>query len=156
MKCGDYMCYKISKIEKLKKEAKKLFKNDGEWSIVKLELQEDRRDYEHKFISSFNSLNDDKKSDVLKLVCQDKYSEEQIVYLRLTEDLSAGFALMEDDFFFFNKSKIKIRPYKEISTDNLAGIAFLFTFNGDFKLSDELCFSDLGKLKDFINIAKNL
>ena len=148
------------KLLKLKTLAKELFKNNGEWLIVKLEWQEDRRDYEHKIISSFNDLDDKKKSDVLQLVCQSKYSVEQIVYLRLNGEFSdvyrsniniyAGFALLEDDFCFFKKSesekpKIKIRPYKEINTDNLVDIAFLFTFNGDFKHADELCFIDLEK-----------
>ena len=149
------MSDKPSKLEKLKILAKELFKNDGEWSIVKLELKKDRRDYEHKFISAFNDLNKDEKSFALRLVCQDKYSEEQIAYLRLTEDLSAGFALTENDFCFGDRFGSKIRHYKEINTDNLANVALLFTRNCDWKLVDELYFSDLEKLKKFLEVAKN-
>ena len=48
------MAEKISKLEKIKELVTNTFPNDGEWSIVKLELQKDRRDYEHKVVASFN------------------------------------------------------------------------------------------------------
>ena len=150
------MAEKISKMEKIKELVKNIFPNNGEWSIVKLGLQKDRRDYEHKFIASFNSLEDEKKLAVLNLVCQGKYSEEQIAYLRLTEDLSAGFALTEDSVCFFHNQKCKNRFYEEIPTDNSADIAFLFSVNGDYKLFDELCYSDWKVIKNFLDVVKNM
>ena len=149
------MAEKISKLEKIKELVKNTFPNDGEWSIVKLELQKDRRDYEHKVVASFNSLEDERKSAVLNLVCQGKYFEEQIAYLRLTEDLSAGFALTEDSFCFFYKQKCENHFYEKISTDNSADIAFLFSMNGDYRLFDELCYSDWEDIKKFLDVVKN-
>lgn len=98
-------------IEELKALAEKIFQTGGKWPIVK--KVDENRDLLVK-VSTFDQLDKTEKSMVLRMVCQGKYTEQQIAYLQVTDDLSSGFALTIDSFCTGGGIGANIIPYKEI------------------------------------------
>ena len=74
-------------IEDLKELAQKLFKTQNTWDIVK----------NGAVVAGYDSLTKIEKAVALKKFFQ-VYTEDQIAYIRLTEDLTSGFAFTVDSF----------------------------------------------------------
>lgn len=91
-------------IEELKTFAEKIFQTDGKWPIVK----------DDKQVSTFDQLDKPGKSAALRMICQRKYSEQQIAFLQVTEDFASGFALTVDSFCTDGGVGANLIPYKEI------------------------------------------
>lgn len=126
----------INPLEELKKLAKETFK------------------IESNHVLTLEQLDDEKKSVALKKICHGKYSEQEIAYMQVTDNLSSGFALTINTLCTGGKIGDKIRLYKEINTDNCANIAFLLWRNGDLQYIHELDL-DISKLLEILRIAKN-
>ena len=102
---------KAAPIDELKALAEKIFQTGGKFPIVK------NVDYEHGLVipvSSFDELSKVEKSSALRMICQGKYSEHQIAFLQVTDDLSSGFALTTDSFCTGGGVGANLIPYKEI------------------------------------------
>ena len=59
-----------------------------------------------------------KKNIMLKILCKGKYSPDDIVYLRIAKDLSAGWAFTKDSFCIGGSIGNEIIPYENIRTIN--------------------------------------
>ena len=134
---------------------KKIFNSNGAWEII---------GKDGKTVQNYDKLSDNEKAIALKMVFQGKYSENQIVYLRLTEDLTSGFAFTIDSVCFGGLIGNYIFKYKKISKidnydenfylNNLklnkydGNITKLFGYKYDNVYYD--------KIKDFLNVVKNL
>ena len=104
---------KAAPIEELKALAEKIFQNKGKFPVVSLI----EKRYSEKLlvtVSSFDQLNKAEKSMVLRMVCQGKYTEQQIAFMQITEDLSSGFAMTIDSFCTGGNVGANIIPYKSI------------------------------------------
>ena len=86
---------KAAPIEELKALAEKIFQTGGKFPII--DYSKTLTGKKHKNLS-FDQLDKTEKSAALRMVCQGKYSEHQIAFMQLTEDLSSGFALTTDSF----------------------------------------------------------
>lgn len=96
---------KAPQIEELKSLVEKIFQTGGMWPVGR-----------GKKISSFDQLSRDEKSAALRMVCQGKYTEQQIAFMQLTDDFSSGFALTVDSFCTGGGVGANMIPYKEIKS----------------------------------------
>lgn len=99
-------------IEELKALAEKIFQTGGKWPIVK----QDSYSNVIKSDSSFDQLSKTEKAMALRMVCQGKYTEQQIAFIQLTDDFSSGFALTIDSFCTGGGVGTNMIPYKEIKS----------------------------------------
>ena len=97
---------KVIPIEDLKELAQKLFETQNTWEIVK----------NGKVVTGDDGLTKIEKAVALKMVCQNKYTENQIAYIRLTEDLTSGFALTVDSFCAGGNIKNALIKYTDIKS----------------------------------------
>ena len=67
-----------------------------------------------------------KKNIMLKILCKGKYSPDDIVYLRIAKDLSAGWAFTKDSFCIGGSIGNEIIPYESISSINIGTIDIMF------------------------------
>lgn len=67
-----------------------------------------------KIFQNYSKLNDSEKSIAVKMFCHGKYSENQIAYIQLPKNLSAGFALTVDSLCIVGSIGNKIFKYKDI------------------------------------------
>ncbi|MBQ7453566.1 MAG: hypothetical protein IJS69_00710 [Selenomonadaceae bacterium] len=110
-------------IEELKALAEKIFQNGGKFPIVK----------NGKRVSTFDQLDKTERAMALRMVCQGKYTENQIAFMQLTKDLSSGFAFTVDSFCVGGNVKqplgvveSKILLYKDIAeADDMNGFAII-------------------------------
>ena len=105
---------KGSLLKELKALAQKIFQTGGKFPIVS----------DGRQISTFDKLSKAEKSAVLLMICQGKYSEQQIAFLQVTEDLSSGFAMTIDSFCTGGGVGANIIPYKEIKRLTSRGNGF--------------------------------
>jgi len=125
----------IFSIEELKALVQKIFQNDGKFPVVSI-LEG------HKFIlKDFSKLDDLEKSVALKMVCKGKYSENQIAYMEIFEDLSDGLALTIDSLCIGGNIGNKIFKYADI-------------VNVDFSGNEIKIFVDYERFKDVIEKEK--
>ncbi|MBR1728870.1 MAG: hypothetical protein IJ728_05040 [Selenomonadaceae bacterium] len=153
---------KTVSLEELKSLFKKIFNSNGAWEII---------GKDGKTVQNYDKLSDNEKAIALKMVFQGKYSENQIVYLRLTEDLTSGFAFTIDSVCFGGLIGNYLFKYKKISKiENInQGISSEFAYK--FYLNDIIfnktssilinlfgnTASDIYyKIKDYLNVVKNL
>ena len=140
-------------IEELKALAEKIFQTGGKFPIVKTKVSL-KRSAKNNF-DSFDQLDKTEKSTVLRMICQGKYTEQQIAFLQVTDDLSSGFALTVDSFCTGGGVGNNKRSYKDIRIENSSDLVFMLTQNGDYKHMEELCSKDdLDKIEDFLEVAK--
>ncbi len=92
-------------IEDLKELAQKLFETQNTWEIVK----------NGEVVAGYDGLTKIEKSVALKMVCH-QYTEDQIAYIRLTEDLTSGFALTVDSFCAGGKIQNALIRYTDIKS----------------------------------------
>jgi len=97
---------KESPIEELKALVQRIFRNNGEFPIMR----------NGEKVSNYNQLDKAEKALVLRMVCQGKYREDQIAYLQVTEDLSSGFAFTIDSFCLGGNIRNNIVEYKKIES----------------------------------------
>ena len=157
---------KAAPIEELKALAEKIFQTGGKFPIVK----------NGKQISTFDQLGKVEKSAALRMVCQGKYSEHQIAYMQVTDDLSSGFALTVDSFcaggniganFIYYKGIFGASIYSPNSDTSKYGIKINslilhgedFSYSGCETYNYKACrklfaMSDYKKLKNFLEVAK--
>ena len=108
-------------IEDLKELALKLFETQNTWDIVK----------NGEVVAGYDALTKIEKTVALKIICQDKYTEDQIAYIRLTEDLTSGFALTVDAFCAGGEIKNALIKYADIKK---------VVFDDDIDMEDdEIC-----------------
>ena len=111
------------------------------------------------------------------MVCQGKYSEQQIAFMQLTDDLSSGFALTVDSFCTGGGVGAQIIPYKDIKlasryetgygtekglSVNFSGRILYLSSKTDYHkpvYNASACkklfsASDYEKLKNFLEVAK--
>lgn len=162
---------KASTIEELKALAEKIFQTGGKFPVVSLM----DKNYSEKFlvtVSSFDQLSKAEQSAALRMVCQGKYSESQIAFMQLTEDLSSGFALTVDSFCTGGGVGSNLILYKEIKN---VGCGYSSS-NGYHLRINEIClpasyndknacekllgeYSQLGcaynKIENFLKVVKN-
>ena len=128
--------YEKSKIDELKSLVQKIFQNNGEFPIV---------DKNGIKVSTYNQLTKIGKSLALRMICQGKYSEHQIIYMGLDSDLTDGFILTDDSFCTGGKTGRNIIKYNEIK--DVEGTS------GD--VSDDMLKAFRTPLKIFLNNGKN-
>jgi len=97
---------KETPIEAMKALAQKIFGTNGEWQII---------DEKFKVISSYDKLSKAEKTAAVNLCCHGKYSESQIVFMMIRDDLSDGFAFTIDSFCTGGASGGNIIEYNEIN-----------------------------------------
>ncbi len=148
-------------IDELKALAEKIFQTGGKWPIVK----------DGKQVSTFDQLDKTEKSAALRMVCQGKYTEQQLAFMQLTDDLSSGFALTVDSFCTGGGVGANIIPYKQIQRAGLGsgenvfwierqnkyvwiGDYYEYVYNRDAcrKLFRKI---DYKKAVNFLEVAKN-
>ena len=95
-------------LEELKALFKKIYGRDGSWEVVGENLS---------IISSYDKLDKVEKSLALRMICQGRYTENQIVYLRVTDNLDAGFALTIDSFCTGGAIGTNIINYSDIKNN---------------------------------------
>ena len=95
----------IAPIEDLKELAQKLFETQNTWDIVK----------NGAVVAGYDSLTKIEKAVALKKFFQE-YTEDQIAYIRLTEDLTSGFALTVDSFCAGGNIKNALIKYTDIKS----------------------------------------
>ena len=164
-------------IDELKALAEKIFQTGGKWPIVKSKVSL-KRDAGNN-IASFDELDKMEKAAALRMVCQGKYTEQQIAFMQLTDDLSSGFAMTVDSFCTGGGVGARIIPYKKIkiasrykarsystvnglSVDFSGGTLYLNSENDHYKpvYNASACkklfsASDYEKIKNFLEVAKN-
>ena len=148
-------------IDELRALAEKIFQPGGKWPVVK----------NGKQVSTFDQLSNVEKSAALRMICQGKYTEQQIAYLQLTDDFSSGFALTVDSFCTGGTVGGNIIPYKEIkqavltqfgglSVSHASKSIVLSGQNLDRLYNSDACLKlfkgDIyDKLANFLEVAKN-
>ncbi len=144
--------------EELKALAEKIFENKGRFPIVD----------NVGTVNYYDSLSRVDKSIVLRTITKNKYDEQKIIYMMLTEDLTSGFALTEDSICFCDGKDNKIFEYKSISdietSKNTVSIKSalqnpylkgILDYSSS-KLSSKFLKPDIcRKIKDFLNVVKN-
>ena len=119
-------------IDELKALAEKIFQTGGKFPIVK--RVNENRDLLVK-VSTFDQLDKTEKSVALRMVCQGKYSEQQIAFMQLTDDLSSGFTLKIDSFCTGGVVGANIIPYKQIKNVG-------YGYSGDLSYHMSIILSD--------------
>ena len=59
------------------------------------------------------------KKIALKIVCQDKYTEKDLIYIRISSNLTMGWAFTKDSFCYREPDRTVIIPYKDIKSLDL-------------------------------------
>ena len=77
------------------------------WEIVSI----------HNYSTSA-TLNDAKKKVALRLICKNRYKEEELVHIKVSDDLSRGWALTKDSVCFGGKFGNLIVKYEDIDTND--------------------------------------
>ena len=154
--------HKASPIEELRALAQKIFGNDGKFPIIK----------NGEEVSSYDKLDKMEKFVVLRMIGQGKYQENQIAYMRLTEDLSAGFAFTNDSFCSFGAIGDFFIKYKDIKQVQALALGsyekycikinedYLFSTNSNKKIAVMELFgkksiTNWEKVKKFLDVVKN-
>lgn len=122
-----------------------------------------------------NNLDKNEKSLVFKMICHGKYIEEQVIYVRFTEDLSSGFAFTTDSFCVGGIIGNKLIKYVDINNLSLEkkgapSWSYVLTINDisfaswpGYANNIEICKKLFGKhdsgyyeqVKKFLDIVKN-
>lgn len=154
---------KMKSMEELKVLFDKIFHYE-KWYIVKND----------RVVSTYDKLDKTEKSLALKMLCKGKYTEDQIVYMQLTEDLASGFALTIDSFCFGGIVGDGILKYKDIeiaypaNNENNPNVTGIYINNDRYFVSSKYYVPESVKqlfgenqeifhnLAKFLNIAKNL
>lgn len=158
---------KAAPIEELKALAEKIFQTGGKFPVVKVV---DDYTGAKVAISTFDQLDKTEKSMVLRMVCQGKYTEQQIAFLQVTYDFSSGFAMTIDSFCTGGGVGANIIPYNEIKSVSYGysgdlGLRIVLSDNKEIcypaSYSDaETCKKLFGepnytKIEKFLKVAKN-
>lgn len=144
---------KETQIEALKALAAKIFGTNGEWQIVDKDL---------KVVSSYDKLSAAEKSIAVDMCCHGKYTESQVVFLYITEDISDGFAFTTDSFCTGGASGGNIFKYNEITDVFLYYSRSLTVDKKDTSrhtFRNGICSDNQGlnlKVKKFLDVVKNL
>lgn len=140
---------KETPIESMKALAQKIFGTNGEWQII---------DKKFKVVSSYDKLNGAEKTAAVNLCCHGKYSENQIVFMMIRDDLSDGFAFTIDSFCTGGASGGNILKYNEITYvkgENSLNITcfqdYMFWLETIFYDNEDLN----KKVKKFLDVVKN-
>lgn len=128
---------KESPIEELKALANKIFGNNGDWT---------------------RQFNKSEKSMILKML--GGYTESQIVYLKVEDDFSAGFALTIDSFCTAGKLGNFVIKYNNIeSVDDCNDLTISTKFGSNYYANDyediDLIYDNYEEIIKFLNIVKN-
>ncbi len=67
---------------------------------------------------STTNLSDDQKNTALMMICDGKYTEDDLIHLRISEDLSQGWAFTLDSFCILTTKIAEIIPYNLLTIDN--------------------------------------
>lgn len=146
-------------IEELKALAEKIFQNGGKFPIVK----------NGKRVSTFDQLDKTERAMALRMVCQGKYTENQIAFMQLTDDLTSGFAMTVDSFCTGGVLGRNTFPYKTMNLslrkDGAPSWHYVININGTTfqSWSNEICRNLFGKhdspfyekVAKFLEVAKN-
>ena len=138
--------YEKSKIDELKSLVQKIFQNNSEFPVV---------DKNGIKISNYDKLDKTEKSLALKIICQEKYSEHQIVYMELNSDLTDGFALTTDSFCTYGN----ILKYNEIQGVHYKDFEIFDKSYNSYYLYNMAFFKNkkylMEQVKKFLNIVKD-
>lgn len=97
-------------------------------------------------------MNQSEKSAALRLICRNKYIEEQIIYLQATADLSSGFALTIDSFCTGGDVGDTVMPF---DTEVYFGWKAGQTYNTQAR-AELFNHMDYGRIENFIIGAKKI
>lgn len=64
---------------------------------------------------SIDTLSDEQKNTALMMVCNNKYTEDDLIHLRISEDFSQGWAFTLDSFCILTRDIAEIIPYEHLS-----------------------------------------
>lgn len=137
---------KAPPIDELKALAEKIFQTGGKFPIVK----------DGEQVSTFDQLSKAERSAVLRMICQGKYEEHQIAFLKVTNDLSSGFAMTIDSFCTGGGIGSSITSYKNIEIDNDTVLnVYRIGLNHYGVFQEIFCNNDNHKVQRFLKVAKN-
>ena len=145
---------KESPIDELKALVQKIFGNNGEFPIVDKNINLDKTRKK-----SYSQLSKTEKSLALRMVCQGKYTENQIVYMELNPDLTDGFALTDDALCTGGKTGVNVIKYNKISSISCDDYLKIYDNDGMHYFWKKTFFYNKKslnkKIKDFLEVVKN-
>ena len=145
---------KESPIDELKALVQKIFGNNGEFPIVDKNINLDKTRKK-----SYSQLSKTEKSLALRMVCQGKYTENQIVYMELNPDLTDGFALTDDALCTGGKTGVNVIKYNKIGSISCDDYLKIYDNDGMHYFWKKTFFYNKKslnkKIKDFLEVVKN-
>ena len=105
------------------------------------------------------------KKIALKVVCQDKYTENDLIYMRISSNLTKGWAFTKDSFCYGGPDGTGIIPYKDIKSLYQGNFFLDISINKKnahnsriyseqlLQKKDELL---IKKIVDYLGVAKNI